>query len=449
MDSTFAALSSNRIALIISETQKKVVIATPGIHSRVADAIIATADRIGLDNVNVILDCSEKVFRLGFGDFDAVKRLKESGIIAWQHTGLRFGILICDSRAWSYNPAALYIETESEEDDEPNAIRLSSNEAEKLLVQIYRPGKAVSTDHTATALDERSTRDADKFDDASTPGSAVSIAMDQKAGDSFDESTHAIGATHVDYARLQVVEENLEVAPPVKFDVARQVQVFSPYIQYVDIQLKGASIQRHTIQLPKSIMGMAENSEIVDRLKTTFKLIEKDSEISSKQLEKELRQIRDLYAKSLGVPYGRVLLRSKRVEFDKDIEALRKKIETHQENIKANLSEELDKSKKKIVDYYLPVIMERPPKELTAQIPDKKPSKEQIINWLSNAIEKSMPDVDKIIEEMVLECIFRDVTYETLNKDDFAKALENAFPLINWSKPFEEFKAAASVPSDR
>ena len=44
---------------------------------------------------------------------------------------------------------------------------------------------------------------------------------------------------------------------------------------------------------------------------------------------------------------------------------------------------------------------------------------------------------------MSLEVQFRDVTYETLCEKRFAEALREAFPHINWDKPFEEFKAAA------
>ena len=36
----------------------------------------------------------------------------------------------------------------------------------------------------------------------------------------------------------------------------------------------------------------------------------------------------------------------------------------------------------------------------------------------------------------------KDVTFETLNRQDFLDTLQEAFPRVNWEKPHEEFRAA-------
>jgi hypothetical protein len=46
------------------------------------------------------------------------------------------------------------------------------------------------------------------------------------------------------------------------------------------------------------------------------------------------------------------------------------------------------------------------------------------------------------MSDMSLDVQFRDVTYETLNQPGFGEKLREAFPLVNWDKPFEEFDAA-------
>ncbi|MBJ6802715.1 hypothetical protein [Geomonas propionica] len=43
---------------------------------------------------------------------------------------------------------------------------------------------------------------------------------------------------------------------------------------------------------------------------------------------------------------------------------------------------------------------------------------------------------------MDLECIFKDVTYETLKEENLAEVLKKEFPLVDWDKPFSEFIAA-------
>ena len=36
----------------------------------------------------------------------------------------------------------------------------------------------------------------------------------------------------------------------------------------------------------------------------------------------------------------------------------------------------------------------------------------------------------------------KDVTFETLNRQDFLDAIQEAFPRVNWEKAYEEFRAA-------
>ena len=135
---------------------------------------------------------------------------------------------------------------------------------------------------------------------------------------------------------------------PVPFDIARQVRVFEPYIQYVEINLRGCYIQRHKVPIPKSIQGLGESKEIENRLRTTFDLIEKNSNISSKSLDKELKLIRDNFTRSLGKPWGRVLLKGARSKFDERIVEFRKKIVEHKKNVEKELAEHLEKSKNRL-----------------------------------------------------------------------------------------------------
>ena len=47
---------------------------------------------------------------------------------------------------------------------------------------------------------------------------------------------------------LATVKVAIEIASPVKFDVVRQVRVFEPYLQYVELYLAGAAVQRQREQ---------------------------------------------------------------------------------------------------------------------------------------------------------------------------------------------------------
>jgi len=177
---------------------------------------------------------------------------------------------------------------------------------------------------------------------------------------------------------LECTDKALEQAPPIKFDVARQVRVFEPYIQYVEISLRGCAIERHRVEVPKAIQGIDPNAELNSRLRTTFELIERSSSVSSKPLEKELNDIRDNFTRALGKPWGRVVLRAQRALFDERIAAFKKRLAEHKESVEKSLAKHLEDSRKQLVEYYLPLVRESPPDVLLGQITTPKPSDEQI-----------------------------------------------------------------------
>jgi hypothetical protein len=42
---------------------------------------------------------------------------------------------------------------------------------------------------------------------------------------------------------------------------------------------------------------------------------------------------------------------------------------------------------------------------------------------------------------MKLDVRYKDVTFETLNRDDFLESVKNAFPHVDWDKAYAEFIA--------
>jgi hypothetical protein len=263
-----------------------------------------------------------------------------------------------------------------------------------------------------------------------------------KGGLTGDAPQPEVGEAVVSSGLVQSVRSALELAPPLPFDVTRQVRVFQPYIQYVDISLRGCAIQRHRVEIPKSIRGIGAAPDIEGRLRTTFDLIERNSTVSSKPLEKELAQIRDNFTRALGKPWNRVLLRSVRPEFDSRIEALRMKLDEHRKSVSQQLQKVLDDSRLQVMNYYLPMVRQNPPDVLRGQLLIRQISDEVISEWLECELERAFPDPESLIQDMRLEVTYRDVTYETLKAEEFAKALRIAYPHVDWDKPFNEFKAA-------
>ena len=128
--------------------------------------------------------------------------------------------------------------------------------------------------------------------------------------------------------------------------------------------------------------------------------------------------------------------------FDARIAELRGQLEEHKRTIEAELTRQLDESRLQLVEHYVKPLKKAPPDALVGGLICPEPTDEDIRKWLDRELGVAFPDPESLITEMQLHVQFRDVTYETLNEPGFAKALKNAFPDVNWKKPFAEYKAA-------
>ena len=53
---------------------------------------------------------------------------------------------------------------------------------------------------------------------------------------------------------VKEIADRLEAAPPVPFNVARQVRVFDAYLEYVELSLTGMNLAAMTIAIPKTLL---------------------------------------------------------------------------------------------------------------------------------------------------------------------------------------------------
>lgn len=400
----FTSISSEKIASLINVASEQIVLVLPAFRCAVSNALLNAIERLGTEGITIVIDCDEEVFRLGYGDYIEVEKVRNSGVNIRQCSGLRIGVLVVDEKAWVFSPTALYVQDEVHSNETPNAIQLVGDDIDRLL---------------------------------------KSLVPNQTFDCNYPDEQTEIGTQAVSESTLKVTKKALEIAPPIAFNIARQVRVFQPYIQYVEMSLKGCSIQKKRIQIPKSIQGLEKDTEIEKRLRTTFELIEKDSKLSSREIENELKKIRDNFTPSLGEPWGRVILKSVRKVFDERIDEFKEKVEQYRNKVKANLEQYLKKSKEQIIEHYYPLVKKYPPDAIIGKTLFSAHDQEKILkNWLDKELEKSFPKLDELVTDIKLDVQFRDVTYETLNEDGFSQALRNAYPEINWDRPFNEFNAA-------
>lgn len=208
--------------------------------------------------------------------------------------------------------------------------------------------------------------------------------------------------------------------------------------------LSGAAIQRHKLNIPKVLQELGGGDDLEGRLKTTFDLIAKGSNVSSKKLDDKLKLIRSSLTRSLGKKHGRVVLKAVKPLLEKRISELREMIDKHQKSISDDLSTDLRDSKSAIIDYYLPIVVANPPDELLGQSLTEKINEDNARGWISRHLDKIFPTPKNLLSEIKFDVRYKDVTFETLNEEDFLENVKEAFESsdIDWDKAYKEFMAA-------
>ena len=408
----FCSLDSASIASAIRAAEHSVCYAAPGIQIEPAKAMLDVAAAIGPDLITVFLDFDERVMRMGFGDLSAVKSLRDTGILVNSTPGLRTGLVIVDHQGYIFTPTALYLEADERPADAPNAMRLSKDQVSEALARLSPAAKAIAIAFAKTDEEKERIRQ-----------QAVEVPSAKVA----DETFAAVG-------------RRLEEAPPVPFDVARQVHVFNAYLQYVELKLSGAAIQRHRLAIPPSIQKLGGAKDLEGRLRTTFDLIEKGGKLSSKELEASLNEIRNNFTPSLGKDHGRVVLKTSKPHLEERLKEFRAGLKAHQETVEKELQGQLDESRKQIVDYFVPRVVESPPDAMRGQFLKFEEAEARV--WLEGELDRVFPKAGAVIQKMQLDVRYKDVTFETLNREDFLGAVKDAFPRIEWDRAYNEFRAA-------
>ena len=413
----FCNLTSDVIAEKISDARRSVCYAAPSIQLPPAKAIVDVAQKISREMLTVCLDLDEQVMRMGYGNIEAVKKIRDAQISIRSISKIRIGILIIDQYGFIFSPTAQLLEAESKK-NALNAMRLSKKQASEALARLSPETKTIALELAETE-DER----------IRISKQPIDIAVPVKSRE-------------IEADTIKKIDDRLNEAPPDPFDVTRMVRIYSSYVQYAKFSLVGTEIERKKIVIPPRIQNYGVTKELENRLHTTFDLIEKNKDLSSKHLRDELNQIRENYTPSLGPEFqgDRVVLKSVKKKLEKYLDGFEIKLENHKQKIEKELQKHLDKSQQLIVEYYTPIVAKDLPPTLLGQgIEDG--DEESAREWISSELNRVFPKAEDLIRKMRLIRDYKDVTINTLNSENFLNAIKEAFPQKEWDKVYEEAMA--------
>ncbi len=418
----FTNIDSQKLCHLIGKANESVIFASPGIWQSIASALVDTGQRIENEMVVVCLDVSEQTMRLGYGEIEAIETLESAGMIINHIEHLRFGLVIIDGKGFSFTPTALFLESEQSASVGFNAIKLTAEQVAEASARLSPAARAIAV---------AACTDGDKKQALESIKTEVDMRPVSK------EVTGDIG-------------KSLKNIPPAKFDLSRQVRVYSTYIQYVEISMVGAALQRQKVALPKVFQSLgSEKSDLQERLKTSFTLIEKGDALSSKSLEDSVNKLREIYTRPLGKKHGRVMLKSNRQVFDEAVKRLKADLVAHAKKVEESLESHIEKSITSIANYFLPIIQEDPPKELEGALGLFAEDDEQVLKWIKRNLYGVFPAAHRITNKMEITVIYKDVTYENLNEKSFIVSVKEAFPDFDWEKVYQESLAVSQSKEGR
>lgn len=407
--STFETIDDTGLALRIREARERVLLCAPGFGDPVASALIEAHSRLGREGVVVVVDGTAQAARLGYGHFDAVDLLSQAGLAIRVEPGLRLGTLIVDGQGWCFATPPLLVDATMERAIAPNAMRLMPAQIDALAMAISPPKPPVRDRQPVPA------------------------------------PRPEIGTVTAQPDALASVQAALQADPPQQFDIARKVNVFNAFVEFVDLSLVGIELTRQRVALPKDLLLAVSDQITRERLTTSFQLIDPAATIGreAKEIRQAVDKLRKLHTRVLN-PYGSITLRSNRQRLEAAVAALQVQVATFAGTVRSRLQKEIDHSRKQLVQSVLPGLKAKPPEALLAGIVGK-PTVEQITRWINRQLDQAFPEVDNILNEMRLVLTIKAVTFEMLKDPKFQEGVREAYPDVDFDKPFSELTAARST----
>lgn len=386
----FATLTTERICAEIDAAERHVILAAPGIGMPVAEALLQARQRLSQGTVQVVLDVSPSVARLGYGEHAAAEKLAAEGISLHHHQGLRIGVLICDDAGWSFATSPRLVEADPSCDSEAfNAIALTA--AQVLVLRAELPCIITGSER-----------------------------------ESAPEYT-VVGTELVGEAILSKVKRALDIAPPQQFDLARQTQVYAALIQFVELTFEGFNVQSRRVQLPKSLPVIASKDKAVkDRFTTSLKVLDQiEKPEALRDVTTKLEELRKAYLIPVGQA-GRIMIKSKRGAFEKELKAIEDTLEACKKSLVTDLHAVLQGVVDAIVPDLARAVMADPPPRFRGLF---SATQESAAEFVRDELAKTFPRAAELVARMKIQKFYKDVTYETLKNKDFIERVMKEIPL--------------------
>ncbi len=239
MSRTFTTATDDTLIELIQSAVHRLIVVAPGLTMPVAEALGGRIGPLSAQSLTVILDADPEVYRMGYGDMEALEIIRRASAEQLfelrEQPGVRIGVVVSDQRTMVFSPVPRNVEAGSTSVEKPNALVIE--------------GKAAETLAHATAL----------------------------AGTGTE-----VGQTALSPERVDETVSNLKADPPQPFDLSRKLKVFRSEVQFVELKMTNATFRSRRIGLPAQFQKL-NDQDLQDRISSTLKVpvdLETEFEIS-------------------------------------------------------------------------------------------------------------------------------------------------------------------------
>ena len=390
MNRTFTAATDDSLIALIAGAQNRLALIAPGLTTPVARALAARMKELPTLSLTVTLDANAEVYRMGYGDVEALEIIRETSrnhmFDLREQPGVRIGVVVSDNRTMVYAPVSRNVEAGSTTEEKPNAIMLHADATEKM---------------------------------AEATGAA--------------EGEMEVGLTRMEPDRVAEMAADLKTNPPHPFDLTRKLRVFVTEVQFIELRMPNATLNSHKIKLPPSFQKFEDESlrrDIDSSLKIPIDL-ETELDISIKSyrgdetmkvneaaIARERREIERVFIHNWK-GRGKVILRNDKDQVIKEMNRLVEIIKAYHNALKASFDDSKKAFSERLVSEFLGVWQKLPPEDLIRRSrTDEQSCRQDIENEAEGMFQRAVT-----LGTTEAKIVYKDISIEDLKDEELMDGL--------------------------
>lgn len=438
---TFVPVDDAALIQLIQAARKRVAFIAPGMTLPVAQALGQRVEEMDDLHITVVLDSDEEVFRVGYGELEALKYLhslaNRQGLSVRSQLGLRVGVLLSDDNTMVWSPTPRSVEAPPASDTAAAAEYPPDGEdlfGAALAQRPRDPSKVLP--HPAPAAPVAPNGLMLGADPAAQLAKAVSAE-----GTDTRPQDGEIGRQAITPAEVEQTAVALEKNPPIPVDLARVTRVFSTKLQFVEYKVTRAKLSKMKLTVANGLLNADAKGELEGLIESKLsafgemrdvevevpayvngKAAEADGKplmvkVSEASLERDRHGLEKRFIYDIK-DFGRLIEKDRKDEFQLLLAAYKAQLLAHSAGVRAML----DTQAAQIVKDAMDLIVARHQSGLAQGKQVGKIDLDALRGELLAGLERAKGEVPTVT------LVFKDVTYEQTQSPVFRERLDKALP---------------------